>query len=62
MRDKTHLDQIERWAKYVKENPEWKNKLKPFIDSQIIIARRSYNKILLLPNGADKLKRIRNLT
>ena len=34
MRDKTHNEQIERWAIYVKENPnEWKKKVKPFIDS-----------------------------
>ncbi len=61
MRDKTHLDQIERWARHVKEDPNWKKQLKPFVDSQIIIARRTHKEILELPNGADKLKRIRNL-
>ena len=61
MRDKTHSDQIERWARYVKENPEWKKKIKFLVDSQIIVARRSYDKILTLPNGENKLKRIRNL-
>lgn len=46
MRDKTHLEQIERWAKYVKENPDtWKAKLKPFLDAQIIIARRFYKNL-----------------
>jgi len=40
-RDKSHDDELVRWANYVKENPEkWKAKLKPFLDSQIIIARR----------------------
>jgi len=62
MRDKTHEDQIERWARYVKQNSNWKKQSKPFIDAQIILARRNYSKILALPNGTDKLKRIRNLT
>jgi len=61
MRDKTHDEQIERWAKNVKNNPNWKKQFKPFLDAQIINARKSYKKILLLPNGEDKLKKIRNL-
>ena len=40
-RDKSHDDELVRWAEYVKKNPDkWKAKLKPFLDSQIIIARR----------------------
>ncbi len=43
MRDKTHMEQVERWADYVRDHPkEWKAQLKPFIDSQIIIANRFY--------------------
>jgi hypothetical protein len=61
MRDKTHDEQIERWARNVKSNPNWKRDMKPFLDAQIINARESYKKILLLPNGMDKLKRIRGL-
>ena len=61
MRDKTHKDQIERWAKEVKQNPNWKSELKPFLDAQIINAQNKYKKILSLPNGEDKLRRIRNL-
>jgi hypothetical protein len=61
MRDKTHNQQIERWAIKVKSDPNWKKDLKPFLDAQIINARESYKKILLLPNGKDKLKRIRDL-
>jgi hypothetical protein len=61
MRDKTHDEQIERWARKVKSDPDWKKELRPFLDSQIIHARESYKKILLLPNGMDKLKRIRGL-
>jgi len=55
MRDKSHEEQLERWALYVKEHPgQWKKELKPFIDSQIIMANRFYSK---LPE--EKLKRIR---
>ena len=61
MRDKTHKDQIERWAVEVRENPSWRKELKPFLDAQIINARNKYTKILELPNGKDKLRRIRNL-
>ena len=61
MRDKSHNNQIERWAIEVKENPNWKKKLKPFLDAQIINAIIKYKKILSLPNGEEKLKRIRNL-
>ncbi|MDP2672467.1 MAG: hypothetical protein Q8O84_01500 [Nanoarchaeota archaeon] len=61
MRDKTHKDQIERWAIEVKTNPNWKKELKPFLDAQIINAIIKYKKILSLPNGEEKLNKIRNL-
>jgi len=56
MRDKTHNEQIERWANYVKENPDkWKSKIKPFLDSQIIIARRFYKNLSQTENGKEKI-------
>ena len=58
MRNKTHQDQIERWANHVKSNPDWKKELKPFLDAQIINARKKYKKILELPNGKEKIKKI----
>jgi hypothetical protein len=62
MRDKTHNEQVERWARYVKENPDnWKSQLKPFIDAQIIMARRFYSKLAKTPEGLEKIKRLRNL-
>jgi len=61
MRDKTHNEQIERWAEYVKNNPDWKIHLKPFLDSQIIMARRFYKKLAETPNGKEKLKLLKNL-
>ena len=61
MRDKSHSDQVERWARYVKENSDWKKKLKPFLDSQIIISNRFYKKIAQTPKGAEKIKLLRRL-
>ncbi|MBS3168015.1 hypothetical protein J4216_02745 [Candidatus Woesearchaeota archaeon] len=34
MRDKTHQDFIERWAEYVKNNPDWKKHQTDFINAQ----------------------------
>jgi len=59
MRDKTHNEQIERWAKYVRENPDkWKSKLKPFLDAQIIMARRFYKNLAKTEEGREKIKEL----
>lgn len=55
-----HAEQIERWALYVREHPtEWKQKLKGFLDAQIIIARRAYAKLAETEQGREKIKMIR---
>lgn len=59
-RDKSHQEQIERWAKYVKENQDWKKKLKPFLDGQIIIARRAYKNLSKTEEGKRKINLIKN--
>ena len=61
MRDKSHNEQIERWARYIKNNPDWKQKLKPFLDAQIIMARRFYKKLAETPEGRVKLEKIKML-
>ena len=51
--DISHDEELVRWAKFVRENPDkWKTKLKPFLDAQIIIARRfrKENKIAIKNN------------
>ncbi len=58
-RDKSHQEQIERWAKYVKENPDWKKKLKPFLDGQIIMAQRAYKTLSETEEGKRKINLIR---
>ena len=60
MRDKTHLEQVERSARYVKNNPnKWKAELKPFIDGQIIMARRFYKNLAHTPQGNNKIIKLR---
>ena len=60
MRDKTHMEQVERWAEYVKNNPDkWKSKIKPFIDAQIIMSKRFYKKLAETKEGMEKIKLIR---
>ena len=62
MRDKTHMESVERWARYVRENPDrWKSKVKPIIDSQIIKSRSFYKKLLKTEGGKEKLKKLRNI-
>jgi hypothetical protein len=59
MRDKSHIEQVERWAEYCRNNPDWKKKLKPFLDAQIIMANRFYKKLAETPEGREKIKELR---
>ncbi|MCK5023159.1 MAG: hypothetical protein KAS04_03230 [Candidatus Aenigmarchaeota archaeon] len=62
-RDKSHADQVERWARFVRDNPRrvWKAEQKKLIDSQIIIANRFYSKLEKTSNGEEKINRLRNI-
>jgi hypothetical protein len=63
MRDKTHLEQIERWGKFVKENPNnWKKEHSEFIDAQIKKSWEFYNKLEKTENGMEKIRQLRNLS
>ena len=56
-RDKSHDEQIERWAVFVRDNPhEWKKQLKPFLDSQILMARRFYKNLSETEEGRKKIE------
>ena len=62
MSDKRHAEQVERWAKYVKENPDkWKSKVKPLIDSQILMSRRFFGNLAKTNGGKEKIEKLRNL-
>jgi len=61
MRDLTHDEQIERWAVYVRENPNWKKELKKFLDAQIIMARRAYSQLAETEEGRLKIMKLKRL-
>lgn len=63
MRDKSHTEQVERWARFVKANPRsvWIKQLKPLIDSQIIKANQFYKKLAIKEGGQEKIRRLRHL-
>jgi len=60
-RDISHQEQIERWANFVRDNPEWKKQFKKFSDAQIIIARRVYDKLNQTQEGRAKIKILKRL-
>jgi hypothetical protein len=60
VRDKSHLEQIERWGDYVKNN-NWKKEHTKFIDAQILIARRVYEKLSKTPEGREKIRLLKKL-
>lgn len=62
MRDKSHSEQIERWAKHVKESKgAWKKELDEFLDAQIITSRRALARISLMPDGKKKIKLLKGI-
>ncbi len=62
MRDKSHIEQVERWARYVKDNPDkWKSKVKPLIDSQILMSRRFFENLAKTNGGKQKIEKLKNL-
>ena len=62
MRDKSHMEQVERWARFVKTNPRsvWIKQLKPLIDSQIIKANQFYKKLEMTREGREKIIKLRS--
>jgi hypothetical protein len=60
-RDKSHEDQIERWADFVKNNPSiWKKEHKEFINSQIQMVRRFYEELSKTEEGRAKIKLLKD--
>lgn len=61
MRDKGHMEEVERWAQFVKTHPrsEWKTKLNIFIDAQYDMAKRFYKNLEKTEKGRDILERLK---
>jgi hypothetical protein len=61
-RDKSHEEQIIRWANFIKNNPNsWQKQHTCFINSQINNANQKYEKLKKMPNGLKIIKELRLL-
>lgn len=59
MRDKTHMEQVERWARYVKEHPtEWKKEHTEFVDSVYLKAWDSIEQLSRELSGKEKVEKL----
>ena len=63
MRDSTHTEHVEQWAKFVKEHPRsiWIREVGPLIDAQIIMANDFYERLAKVEGGIEKIKKLRKL-
>lgn len=61
MRDKSHMDHVERWAKYVRSNPAWRSYHTKFINAQFENAYDAIDRILMTKNGKKKIQKMYNI-
>ena len=61
-RDKTHAEHIGLWANFVVNNTfeVWKKQHTEFIDSMFIHSQQVFNRILKEPNGAIRIREIKD--
>lgn len=62
-RDPGHAEQIERWARFVRDNPieVWKPQHSAFIDSQLGMANAFYQRLAKQPGGKEIIERLRRM-
>ncbi|MEK6878367.1 MAG: hypothetical protein AABY22_02100 [Nanoarchaeota archaeon] len=60
MRDKSHMESVERWAEFVRNNPKskWKKYVNLLIDSTYQKADEFYKKLEETEKGREILKRL----
>ena len=60
-RDKSHIEQVQRWAEFVKNNSrdKWKPAINDLIDSQYEIAQRFYKNLEKTEKGREILERLK---
>ena len=63
MRDRTHSEQVIRWAEFVKTHSRsiWIREVGPLIDSQIIMANAFYERLAKTEGGLEKIRKLRKL-
>ncbi len=59
--DNQRMEQIDRWAEYVKKNPNWKKHHTAFINAQFEKAEQFWEQMLKEPGGKEKLREIYNV-
>jgi len=57
----SHLEQIERWANYVKTNPKWRKEHDEFINSIFANHDRFLKNMLKTPEGKSKIVKLYNI-
>ena len=62
-RDRTHVEQVERWANFVKTHPRsvWIKQVGHLVDSQIIMANRFYDRLSKTEGGLEKIRKLRGI-
>jgi len=59
MRDATHMQSVERWARFIKEHPaEWKKEHTAFINAQFVKHHAFVQRLKQQPGGNKKIKRL----
>lgn len=61
MRDPSHMEQVERWAKYVRDNSDWKKQHTEFINAVYGKAKDAIEKIAKQKDGREKLIKLYNV-
>lgn len=62
MRDKTHYEFIERWADFVRNNPnKWKAAHTEFINSQFEKSERFFKELIKTKDGKKKIIELFNI-
>ena len=61
MRDKSHMEQVEKWAEFVKRNPreKWKKAVNILVDSVYSKSQEFYIRLEKTAKGREILKRLR---
>lgn len=61
MRDKSHMEQVERWAEFVRvsKRSEWKPGLNDFINAQFRKAENFYKRLRETEKGREILERLK---
>ncbi len=58
---KSHLEQVERWANFVRTNSEWRKIHNQFINSLFRNNENFIKKLLKTPNGKEKIIKLYNI-